>query len=168
MTNSNFSLWIPQHLPLKSPYEMVSWSQFSFQIYIAEDSIAQSDVILGSGFTIMLSQRTAFLTWISGCIATGYADLPGEFCPWNLDLMLTGLWGFTPSKKTRRLNDGCYRNYIKPVLDMRFNLHKLPPPTVTQQSTQVRISVICRQSISQSDVASCWFLRSSGNVREGV
>lgn len=40
--------------------------------------------------------------------------------------MFASLWRFTASEKTGRLNGICNRHCIKPALDIRFNLHKLP------------------------------------------
>lgn len=148
MTISYLSLWFPPYLPPKSPDEIVSLSHFSFQMHIVELPVTQSDVITCSDFTTRISARMAFLMWISDCFATCCPGLPGEFCPWSLDLMLPGLRGF----------GDCDRHYVEPSPDARFDLHKLPQPNFKSNSAKFSSDNFCdllKIKVSLSEMASC-------------
>lgn len=139
------SLWFPEYFPPKNPDEIISLAYFSFQIYIAELSTTQSDIITCSDFTTRRSPRIAFLTWISDCITTCRAALSGELCPWILDLVLSGLWRFGDCD-------------IRPAPDARFCLHKLPQPNFNCNSAKFPSENFCdllKIKVSLSDTASC-------------
>jgi len=157
MTISYLFLLILQYVPLKCPDEMIPLPHFSVHIYI-ELSVTQSDVIPRSDFTTRMSARIAFVMWISDCIATCCADLPGECSSWSLDLMITGLWAFTAPERDRETEWQLSQALYKTHRDARFDLHKLPQPNFSCNSAKFPSENFChllKIQVSVRNRASC-------------